>query len=236
MAHGHAGGKRGLTSAQWAALWGYSERQIKNWIALGREKSRPVPLGIADQMPQWFSEIYGKPPPGKLLESVARLTARPAPDVLTLDGGASGGEAPTAQPPLPVPSIDSGTLGIEHTLDRLRRAEAQAFALHEQAVQASDSKANYYLNQALSISAEMRQLERSIPDLQARTGQTMPTADVRAAVQGLAGNLRAAIESMGVRSRDRLLATVTAAEWQAVWMEECAEIFAALCEGPFGEA
>ena len=47
-----------MTQRELAEVWGYSHRQVKNWIAAGRAAGDPAPVTRPEDMPAWFRRIY----------------------------------------------------------------------------------------------------------------------------------------------------------------------------------
>ena len=69
-------------NAHYAALYGVSDRAIKQWLALGREGGVMPPLDKPEAMAIWYHATHdGRKPPGKLLElQLVEQEAKPAAD------------------------------------------------------------------------------------------------------------------------------------------------------------
>lgn len=112
-------------------------------------------------------------------------------------------------------------------MKRLQEAETYAHSQYRAALAAQDeSRASFYLRQVEKLAGQIRQFEKTIPELQANAGVLVPVLEVRQAVTDLLSGLRTRVESMGTKYRERLLSTESSAAWQGEWLAACSETFA----------
>lgn len=211
---------------RWAESYGYSVRQIKNWLADGKGAGKPPPLDEPAKMPGWFESVYSKRCPEKLATAVGRLTGE----------GPKQGEKKEAEEAIPLPDISADALGVEADLARFRRKSALAHRLHEQALERGDiSKARGYMDQATAISAEIRQLEKLLPILKAEAGEWGRMAEMEKATVDFLTVLKRALLGRASTAAPKLRDTASTAELAVVWRSEIEAVFAACCEGRFAE-
>jgi len=222
--------KRGRIPA-WAERYGYGERQIKNWLADGKEAGDPVPLDSPGEMAAWFEGRYSKKVPARLLEAIEKLTG-------TKPAGSTSGEGVKRSEkelePFEMPSIDEHELGIEQQLDSYRRKWLMLEKLHMKALHASDfSRASNYFGQQKEVSAEIRQLERLMPTVLEQRGDFQRTSEVRNETVGMLKVLQTSLIGHGVKCAPRLRAAANDAEWAAAWRQEMEEVFRRVCGRKF---
>jgi len=153
----------GLTQAQLASRYGYSQRAVKKWIHDGREKSIPAPLDRPEEMIGWFGQVYDpRQAPQKLRLAVQSILAEIA----------TPANAPEAPPPRPRVEVAEAEQGFEAMLRRLRNSEATKFREYEQAVEDQDvSRAGFLFSEWTKIVEKLRALEKT-------AGQTLETMGI----------------------------------------------------------
>jgi hypothetical protein len=145
-----------LTQRELAELWGYSLRQVKNWIHDGRVANDPAPVTNPDKMPAWFQRIYApRECPEKLRLAAQRL----------LESKATVGSKPStvAHPPvrMEVPDAEKGLLAM---LDRYRTAEVTLHTKYMAAVDAGDeTRASFLMSEWKKMGESVRGLEKNAP-------------------------------------------------------------------------
>ncbi|XHR27538.1 MAG: hypothetical protein ACFUZC_16530 [Chthoniobacteraceae bacterium] len=88
-------GDAGLSRAQlnaWGELYGTQHRQLRRWIARGKERNDPCPLDYPEQMPSWWERCMDKPKraPDKVLAAAANSArSKKAEDVPAVEQGSS---------------------------------------------------------------------------------------------------------------------------------------------------
>lgn len=145
-----------LTQRELAEIWGYSLRQVKNWIHDGRAANDPAPVTKPDEMPGWFRRIYApRECPEKLRLAAQRI----------MEGNAVASKtAPIAsQPPvrLEIPDAEKGLLAM---LDRYRTAEVSLHNKYMAAVDAGDeTRASFLMSEWKKMGESVRALEKTAP-------------------------------------------------------------------------
>ena len=205
---------------RWAVAYGYKERQIKNWLALGRAKGELPPFDVPGEMEAWAGK-YLERVPGRLLEAIARLKGETAPAAVAEE-----------RVPVELPDVSGHDQGLEASLMRFRRSEAMAHALHDQALKdGRHNDANRYMEQAREISGEVRQLEKLVQAQRAEAGEWMRTVEVKQVTGEFLGVMKRALLGRGERVKGRFANE----DPGKVWREEVAAVFAQLCESGFAE-
>lgn len=212
----------------WAKSYGYGERQIKNWIAAGKESKDPPPFDVPERMGEWFSRHYTQKVPGRLIEAIEKLT----------------GKAPVtekseekAPEPFLVPTVGEHEWGdLETQLNGYRREWALLAKLREKAlIDGELSKASAYLTQQRDVSQEMRQLEKLLPTVLRDRGDTHSTAEVRAITVEMLKVLKQALLNRGLKAATRLRAADSDQGMMGVWKDEIHAVFGDVCASRFEE-
>lgn len=208
---------------RWAERYGYSVRQIKNWIQAGRDAQDMPPFEEPGKLAAWCDRVLGKVPP-KLAEAIERLGGKVEPV-----------ERPAAAP-IEMPEVRDDELGIEAQLEHFRREMVMLQKLRRQAFEAGEmSKATGYLDQMRDVSAEIRQMEKMMPQLLQARGEMRPTDEVRRETVQALKVLRTSLLSRGRKARARLVAIGDEDEATRIWAEEIENAFREAAECGFEE-
>lgn len=218
----------GLTQKEIAAAWGYSVRNIKNWVADGRKAKDPPPFSDPAQMPGWFERVFtGRKCPDKLRMAAQRL-------LVSAEAAAAPPEAPAAH--VDRSPIAEGEKGLLAMLGRLRDSEVSLHAKYMDAVsRGEETRASFLFSEWSKAVEKLRALEKSAPKALEELGIYVRKDDLqREIVQlhtGLLRSFRQAIRG----GRARLRATSTALEWDAVASDIVDEMAAILADTSFAE-
>jgi hypothetical protein len=219
----------GMTQAELAEEWGYSLRQIKNWIADGKEKKDPAPLIHPAEMPAWFARVYA---PRECPERL-KLAARRLLD----DGAATSSSVETEAQPEPVPKIEisDSEKGLLAMLERLRSAEATLHARYMAAIESGSVRADFLLSEWKKISAELRALEKAAPKALEELGVYVRKDEVRRELTALHASIIKAFRH-GLRdARTRLRRTEDVGGWNLEVDNLVDQVAAMLCDTKFAE-
>jgi len=218
----------------WAERYGYGERQIKNWLAAGRESGKPPPFDHPERMPEWFTAHHTQKVPQRLLDAVEKLGRG---ETLGATQPASASPSVPDATPFVLPTVGAHEIGdLETQLNGYRREWALIAKLREDAlVKGELSKASGYLTQQQLVSQEIRQLEKLLPDVLRQRGDTLSVAETKAETIDLLKVLRQALLNHGLKAVTRLRAAVSDTELAALWKSEIESVFASCCSAGFEE-
>ena len=211
---------------RWGELFGYGVRQIKNWLALGREKGDMPPFEDPVALLEWAGRHLERVP-GRLQEAV---------DALTGQKSEAREETPAAAETFELPDISNDELSVEADLQRFRRSLAIAHRMHDQSLEKGDTlKARQFMDQAREISAEVRQLEKLLPQMRAESGDWMLQAEVKRELMDLLNVLYRALLGRAPKAAGRIREATSDAELQQIWRAEMQEVFADCSRSGFAE-
>lgn len=145
-----------MTQREIAEVWGYSVRQVKNWIKDGRVANDPAPVTRPVDMPAWFRRIYApRECPEKLHLAANRILAG-------IDKTTPSTAAPAASVPrLEIPDAEKGLLAM---LDRYRTAEVSLHNKYMAAVDAGDeTRSSFLMAEWKKMGESVRALEKTAP-------------------------------------------------------------------------
>lgn len=219
----------GLTQSELSERWGYSVRQLRNWMRVGAKVADPVPLNRPEDMPAWFERVHpGRKCPDRLWQAVRAVSA-------SLGAGAAHpqGRSPFAGPPrVEVPESEMGLLAM---LERLRAAEATLHAKYIAAVDVDEHKATFLHSEWLKMVEKLRALEKSAPRALEELGVYVRKDDV---IRELVPIHAAIIKSFAQtfrRGRVKLRAADTVKEWNSIVDSLVEEVRSHLAESGFAE-
>lgn len=145
-----AGPYAGLMQAELAELWGYSLRQIKNWVKDGRDAKDPCPFNRPGDVPAWFARIYAP------REAPARLVAK----ARELAAGVPA-KAPEKRGGDILAAVEDGELGMLAMLNRLRTSEARMYREYEKLVAEGDAtRAQFVFSEWAKVAEKLRSAEK----------------------------------------------------------------------------
>lgn len=146
-----------MTQAELAEVWGYSAKQVKNWLRDGRKSNDPAPVTRPDLMCAWFARVYApREAPERLRAAAQRiLDGHRAPEKT----GASVAHGNVER--MEIAEEEKGLLAM---LDRYRTAEVTLHNKYMAAVEAGDeTKAGFLLSEWSKMGEKVRALEKSAP-------------------------------------------------------------------------
>jgi hypothetical protein len=212
-----------MTQRQLAEVWGYSLRQIKNWIADGRAAGDPAPVTQPDQMPAWFRRIYApRDAPEKLRSAVQRIESGEYGKKTTNTATANSGCQTNGQqiPRIEIADEEKGLLAM---LDRYRTAEVTLHNKYMAAVDAGDeSRSQFLLSEWSKMGEKVRSLEKTAPKALEELRIYVRRDEIQRELETLHGSILKAFRQEFRLARIRLKTAKTAEEW-AVAVDETVE-------------
>lgn len=200
-----------LTQAELAERWGYSIRQLKNWVADGRKAKDPAPIRRPSEMSAWFARVYAP------RECPERL-------MLAVQAFALGEEAPAAPEAAGAPvvalleriEIAESEKGLLAMLGRLREAEATLHARYMSSVETGDVKnSNFYRAEWTKTVESLRALEKSAPKALEELGIYVRRDEVQRELAPLHKAILKAFRQRLRASRGELRRAETPMDWNA---------------------
>ena len=218
----------------YAARYGQSDRTIKRWIKTGRD-AQPFadlpPLDDPVKMVSWWPVHYRHKVPDGILQAAS--AAQPAP----------AGELALNTPPpdVGVPSIPPGQppagaigTGFSEMLERVKRAEADAYRNYETALNSKDEAKLPAARKIWGeISKQLRELERDAHDILSRSGQLVEKSLIEKRLADIHLPIVSGIRSMWKRVRVRIEGAASETEKERIWQEECDRLLYRLNESGF---
>lgn len=215
-----------MRQAELAKAWGYSPRQLKNWLAEGRRLGDPAPVKEPAKMQEWFQRVYApRACPEKL-----RLAA------LRLLDGQKPVPAPAAPAPPPRIEIADGQKGLLAMLDRYRTAEAELHQKYMAAIEAgNETLASFLLTEWGKMGDKLRALEKTAPRALEELGIYVRRDDIQRELEPLHSAIMKSFRQEFRLARPRLKATTTQAEWARLVDELVEKVALILVETEFAE-
>jgi hypothetical protein len=217
--------------AVYAAKYGTHLRNLKNWIAIGKQHQDKPPLDRPDLMPEWWSRRMQHRVPEKIISLARQFVAE-----TTLPS------EPTAHvctpPPIGAPSVasqgaDSKGANMGSSLDRLREAEGAASAAYVAAVAAlsagTGDEGDVEIKQRRwERAADMlRKAETAYFKLADIKGDNLPRRDVARYLQEIHSSLSESLRGLVERVRPKLSGK-TEQEQDLIWNLELDRAFLVL--------
>jgi hypothetical protein len=170
---------------------GYDRRNIFRWISHGREIGDPCPLDEPAQLLAWWSKHMKVRPPDRLAEYVARFTA-PAGPAAGADAPASAGApTPTATARSMINFADLEGVGLERSVQELRRTLQANLQLLKAAYENVDDAALTLRQRNFEKTLELlRKAEQTLFAMQKERGELAPVSEFRQDLISLASALR----------------------------------------------
>lgn len=217
-----------MTRKQQAEAWGYSVRQVKNWVADGKRANDPAPICQPSLMCSWFRRVYApRDAPEKLRLAVARLLE-----------GVAAEETKCSAPArslsrIEVSDDDKGFLAM---LERVRTTEAEFYAKYERAVEDGDANmANFYMAEWVKVSERARALEKVAPETLEKLGIYLRREDVERELQSIHASILKAFRQAFRLHRVRLKSAETSDSWGEKVDEIVDEVSTMLADTEFAE-
>jgi hypothetical protein len=223
---GVVGPLAGLKQIELAEAWGYSYRQIKNWIADGKAKNDPAPLWSPGEVPAWFERIYS---PRKCPDRLSLAAQR----LIQGDGAAAVAESPAVAAERI--EITEDEKGLQAMLGRMREAEAAVHAKWMIALDKEPEKAAFLFSEWGKVVERLRGLEKAAPKALEEAGIYVRRSDVQRELLPIHAAVIKAMRQAIRRGRPRLRATETQGEWNTAVDELVDEACQSLCETSFAE-
>jgi hypothetical protein len=209
--------------AEWAELYGSSERTLKRWAAHGRDRGDDCPLGAPPEMPGWWSRNMAQRIPHKVL-----LAAGPGAGPVTVAKKEAAAEVPAELREFV--TATEGEMGIEATLRRLEDSEVYAHKLYRDALTANDqSKALIAERSFRQLAAEKVKVEEKVREARIKARDLIPREEAEARIADVHGDLILRFRGMADRLCRAYGLPVTA-ESEAKWLDLVDEFCVALRE------
>lgn len=227
--------------AEYGVRFAASERNVKRWLAIGRDAQDPCPLDRPGEMARWWSRRMKQRVPENVLKAgvAAGVTVEQqlaegmpifrAPPVVVADVGNGPTLAPAAKAP------EGAQVGLAASLERIQRAEAAAAQRYLDAVAAgTDAGDVEQLRRAWDKLLEARRrVERDVPSLLERSGEVVLRADVARVLAELHSGMVTSLRNFFRRVRPKVQG-VPAEEGAVVWESEVEQLVRRLREAEFG--
>lgn len=221
-----------MTQRELAEVWGYSHRQVKNWIADGRAAGDPAPVTRPEDMPAWFRRIYApRECPEKMQMAVQRILA-----------GEHGrkranpqNSAPNAAaiPRVEIADEDKGLLAM---LDRYRTAEVTLHNKYMAAVDAGDeSRSQFLLSEWSKMGEKVRALEKAAPKALEELRIYVKRDEIQRELETLHASVLKGFRQEFRMARIKLKTARTAEEWGQAVDETVEKVSMMLVETSFSE-
>lgn len=219
-----------MTQKELAELWGYSLRQLKNWLREGRQANDPAPVTQPALMCAWFARNHApREAPEKLRRAAARI----------LEGHrVEDADSRQAKPVVPAALVevqeeDKGLLAM---LDRYRTAEVRLHKLYMAAVEAGNEvRAQFLLAEWSKMGDKARALEKQAPKALEEAGIYVRRAEIQRELEPLHAAIIKTFRQEFRMARVRLKAAANHEEWARVVDAVVNEIGKMLCETEFRE-
>jgi len=211
---------------RWASRYGYSERAVKKFLAIGKAKKDPAPFDEPEKMQDWGTRHLGK------------VTRRFMAGIELASGKAPAIESTeeTSSEPMDLPDVHESEMGMEMQLMGYRREFAMLAKLREAALRNSEfSRASNYFDQQSKVSSEIRQLERLLPTVLEQRGDYQKTAAVRSATVEFLTVLKRSLLGRAGKAAARLRSAESDSDLQSAWRSEINSVFRDCCLAGFSE-
>jgi len=216
------------TIPRWAERYGYSERAVKKFVAIGKDVKDPVPFDHPEQMADWVAKHMGK--------CTARMQAGIERALGKNDASEISAKDTPADQAIDLPEVHEADLGMEQQLIGYRREFAMLAKLRETALRAGEfSRASNYFDQQQKVSSEIRQLERLLPTVLEQRGDYVRTAAVRTNTVEFLVILKRSLLGRATKAASCLRSASSDSELQAAWRHEINAVFADCCAANFSE-
>ena len=214
------------TQDELAVAYGYSIRQVKNWIADGKATGDPAPVRDPASMPAWFERQYApRAAPERLRLAVQRMIE---------------GQAPaTKEEPKPAPPATAMTeaeKGVLATLGRLEEAEAELHRQYMAAAAAGDeTRAQFLRSEWTKIAERLRAYQKSAPATLEQLGIYLRKDEVAKEMRSIHSAILQTFRQAFRRAGLRLTGATSPAEWGAEVDRLVDEIGQTLADSGFAE-
>lgn len=234
----------------YADRYGYSLRAVKGWIAEGRavpepQGPKPPPLDNPEAMLVWWHEVKANRAPTRLLAvAQAARNAR----VGTGEPTEKGNKGTGAGTPAPAPTTPATptppkprAVGFAASLERVRQAEAEANERYlvefgKPDDERDDAKTSRLRREWSELSEQLRFLEKAAPDVLAKSGEMLTTAEVRRVLTKLHGPIVSGVRSLFRRTRQKAQAGATLDDLEKIYAAEVERLFGELVASEFAPA
>ncbi len=216
-----------MTQAELAELWGYSTKQIKNWLRDGRKANDPAPVTRPDLMCSWFARVYApREAPDRMRMAAQKM----------LDGYRGKTEsAHTSSPPEKI-EIAEEEKGLFAMLDRYRTAEVTLHNKYMSAIDAGDeSRAQFLLSEWSKMGEKVRALEKSAPKVLEELGIYVRRDAVQRELEPLHAAILKAFRQEFRLARIKLKATTGPDDWSIAVDQTVERVAQMLIETEFRE-
>jgi len=195
-----------MTQAELGEIWGYSTKQIKNWLRDGRKANDPAPVTRPDLMCAWFARIHApREAPERLRAAAQRILEGHRPPEK------SKGSSSQPVEKIEIAEEEKGLLAM---LDRYRTAEVTLHNKYMAAVDAGDeTKAGFLLSEWSKMGEKVRALEKSAPKALEDLKIYVRRDEIQRELEPLHSAILKAFKQEFRQARIRLKATANPDEW-----------------------
>lgn len=218
---------------RWAEKYGYSERNVKKFLVRGREVGEMPPFDDPSRMEEWAH---------KYLPNVTKRLRAGIEKAKGNDQAAGGSDllvpSDPDRPPekIDLPDVHESEMGVEWQLAQYQREFAMLGKMRTSALENGEfSRASNYFDQQQKVSAEIRQLERLLPQVLEQRGDYQRTAEVRRTTTEFLTALKRSLLGRAAKASAKLRNAATDSQMVQTWKDEINEVFRECCELEFAE-
>lgn len=195
-----------MTQAELGDVWGYSTKQIKNWLRDGRKANDPAPVTQPDLMCAWFQRVYApRTAPERMRAAAQRILEGHRPQKPPQSASAPPGEK------VEIAEEEKGLLAM---LDRYRTAEVTLHKKYMEAIEANDeTRAQFLLSEWSKMGEKVRALEKSAPQVLEELKIYVRRDEVQRELEPLHSAILKAFKQEFRLARVKLKATTGTDEW-----------------------
>ncbi|PAW76831.1 MAG: hypothetical protein B9S32_13920 [Verrucomicrobia bacterium Tous-C9LFEB] len=222
--------------SEYAIIYGFEKRTIKRWIQTGREANPPElpPLDDPSAMPSWWGKYMTWRVPDKIIEAARAAKAAESPAPLSPVAVPVPIDSPL--PPSPPVSVEeSGELGLQGSLARLRDAERKAYNAWQLVLSAAEPNDGEIKNKQriwTDIADQLRATEKASPDILQASGDLVSKSELQKVLAEIHTTIAQSFRAM-IRRVLPKIQNLTPTEADAIWNEEVDRVFAALRTNEF---
>lgn len=174
----------------YADVFGESERTIKRWVRTGKEVDDLPPLDAPEQMANWWSRHYKNRVPVKILQLAKSVPAN--------------GDEVVKDDPLFTQPVEKAApapidleVGLEASVDRLRRAEAVANHKFTEAIRLDADEGEIERKQRAweRVAKQLSISEKSLRDMESKYGALYGADEIKRELVKIHGSVYAGVKN-----------------------------------------
>lgn len=196
-----------LEQKEYAKIYDTSDRTIKRWIKTGKDAGDLPPLDLPEKMTEWWTRNYTQKVPNCILYAAKKVTPVTTP-------------VASEQPPVQRTEVTSVGTGFREMLERVKRAEADAYRAYKIALDSGDeSKLPHAQKTWNELSKQLRELERDAHNILSQSGELIEKSLVEKVISEIHVPIVNGLRSMWRRVKPQILAAAESNQ-DRVWQDE----------------